>query len=353
MSTKRDEVAQLRAELQAGDLWPAYLFHGEEGYLKAHYVGEVEKALEARFGPADRIVLEQERFALDRFFDATENLTFGCAARLVVLKGVEPEQLSKEDREAVMGRIGDLPEGVTVLFVAAQPAADTPAARRKRVPARTVSPQLHTVEFPLQKPAALRPWMSRRLAAQGLAISAEVSDYLLGLCGHRMSRLAAELHKLAALCRSEGATEVQRRHVDDIALPENSADVYEIVGLMTARRYDEALKKLDRCKQNREDPVHIAVALGNAYAELLAVKAAYDAGQRNLDRMMADFKIRPTKRYFMNQYLRESAHMDIAGPMRAVSLLSELDRRLKQSAADPWELLEEALIRLRLQGVAK
>ena len=51
----------------------------------------------------------------------------------------------------------------------------------------------------------------------------------------------------------------------------------------------------------------------------------------------------------MNQYLRESAHMDIAGPMRAVSLLSELDRRLKQSAADPWELLEEALRGNRLQ----
>ena len=36
---------QLRRELEAGSIGNLYVFHGEETYLRDHYLGELKKAL--------------------------------------------------------------------------------------------------------------------------------------------------------------------------------------------------------------------------------------------------------------------------------------------------------------------
>ena len=46
---KEDAAAVLRRELKARHLQSAYLFYGEEEYLKRHYIREIVRLFESRF----------------------------------------------------------------------------------------------------------------------------------------------------------------------------------------------------------------------------------------------------------------------------------------------------------------
>ena len=85
---KEDAVAALRADLKAGRLRPSYLFYGEEEYLKRHYVREIVKLFESKFGPPE-VVMFGEGFGKDAFADAVETM-------------------ADEDGYAFMGDLGNL-----------------------------------------------------------------------------------------------------------------------------------------------------------------------------------------------------------------------------------------------------
>lgn len=347
---RRDDVTPLRRDLAAGRLSPCYLFYGEEDYLKRHYIDRVRQALEQAHGPAALTFLDEESFSLDRFYDATENLSFGVSAALLVLREVEPAALPKEEREILLQQLADLPEGVAVvLLYGDRYLAGAPDQRRRRSQhIKDLSAQMRAVEFPLQSADALRDWMVRRLGASKLNIAGDAASLLLAQCDNRMVALATELHKLAALCESYGQRVVTREMVEAVALPGSEADIYEIVGCMTAQDYNGALRRLDRCRKNRESPVAVTAALGSAFCELLFVKAAYDAGQRKVDDILKRYGIKASKRYFIGRYLKDAPGLDRRYPARAVQVLAEVDRLQKSSAMDQWELLEQGIGRIRL-----
>ena len=171
----------------------------------------------------------------------------------------------------------------------------------------------------------------------------EALDYLLSRCDNKMTALAGELEKLAVLCGAPGGGRVTRADVQSVAMPALAADIYEIVSCMTQRDYAGALRRLDACRKNRENPVAVTAALGTAFCELLFAKAAADAGKTDVE---ADFKIRPSKRYFIRQYLRAAPGMDRNYAQMAVRVLAEVDILQKSSAADPWLLLEQGMERI-------
>ena len=347
---KRDDVAPLRRDLKAGRLSPCYLFYGEEDYLKRHCIEQVREALERAYGPTALTVLDEEHFTLDRFADSTENLSFGTAAQLLLLREVEPLALPGEDREALLAMLADLPEGVVVIFSFDERYLDgTPDQRRRRSQyIKDLAAHMRVVEVPLQSGDALRDWMERRLGARGLSLAGDAAALLLAQCDNRMTVLATELDKLAALCESYGERVVTRRMVEDVALPGSRADIYDIVGCMTAQDYNGALRRLDRCRKNRESPVAVTAALGGAFCELLFVKVAYDRGERRTDNILKQYGIKASKRYFIGRYLRDAATLEAAFPAHAVKVLAEVDRLQKSSAMDDWELLEQGLARIQL-----
>ena len=137
-----------------------------------------------------------------------------------------------------------------------------------------------------------------------------------------------------------------RADVQSVAMPALAADIYEIVSCMTQRDYAGALRRLDACRKNRENPVAVTAALGTAFCELLFSKAAADAGKTDVEAVLSDFKIRPSKRYFIRQYLRAAGGMDREYVQMAVRVLAEVDALQKSSAADPWLLLEQGMERI-------
>ena len=112
---KEDAAAVLRRELKARHLQSAYLFYGEEEYLKRHYIREIVRLFESRFGAPDVMTLGED-FSRDAFEDAVETLPMGAAGRVIVLQGVEIALLQKADAVAVIERLEQQPqEGVVIL----------------------------------------------------------------------------------------------------------------------------------------------------------------------------------------------------------------------------------------------
>ena len=344
---KEDAAAVLRRELKARHLQSAYLFYGEEEYLKRHYIREIVRLFESRFGAPDVMTLGED-FSRDAFEDAVETLTMGAAGRVIVLQGVEIALLQKADAVAVMELLEHLPQEVVVIlsYDDAYLTGDFERKKKREARLRELSKHCYTVEFPIQSHASLMNWAGRRLAAAGVTADEEALDYLLSRCDNKMTALAGELEKLAVLCGGKGGGRVTRADVQSVAMPALAADIYEIVSCMTQRDYAGALRRLDACRKNRENPVAVTAALGTAFCELLFSKAAADAGKTDVEAVLSDFKIRPSKRYFIRQYLRAAGGMDREYVQMAVRVLAEVDALQKSSAADPWLLLEQGMERI-------
>lgn len=345
---KEDAVAALRADLKAGRLRPSYLFYGEEEYLKRHYVREIVKLFESKFGPPE-VVMFGEGFGKDAFADAVETMPLGAAGRVIVLQDVEIGLLPKADAAAVTELFKELPAEVVVIlcYDDAYLAGGIDQRKKRESRLKELSKLCCAVEFPIQSRASLLGWAGRRLAAAKVTADDEALDYLLSLCDNKMTALAGELDKLAALCGGRESAHVTRADVESVAMPGSAADIYEIVSRMTQQDYEGALRRLDACRKNRESPVAVTAALGGAFCELLFAKAAADAGKDNVDALLADFKIRPSKRYFIRQYLRMAPRLDRAYPERAVRVLAQVDELQKSSAVDPWLLLEQGIEEIR------
>ncbi|MBQ6059252.1 MAG: DNA polymerase III subunit delta [Clostridia bacterium] len=343
---KENNVAVLRRDLKAGILRSPYLFYGEEEYLKRHYIGEIRTLLQTRFGSHDTVSFRED-FSADAFADAVETPPFSAGSRLILLEEVEPALLPKEDLAAFKALLGDLPDEVAVVICYGDDFLEGPIDRSKRREARIkeLAKLCFSVEFPLQSPAALTNWAGRRLAAQGIVADQDALDYLLFLCDNRMTALIKELEKLAALCAQ--TQRVTKANVAEIVMPSSESDMYEVVSCMTAHDYDKALTKLDACRKNREAPTAVTAALGGAFCELLFAKTAADAGKNEVDALLFAFRIRPSKRYFIRQYLRDAPRIPHGYPEMAVKVLSEVDILQKSSAADPWLLLEQGIERIR------
>ena len=189
-------------------------------------------------------------------------------------------------------------------------------------------------------------WAGRRLAAAGVTADEEALDYLLSRCDNKMTALAGELEKLAVLCGAPGGGRVTRADVQSVAMPALAADIYEIVSCMTQRDYAGALRRLDACRKNRENPVAVTAALGTAFLRAAVCQGRGRRWQNRRGGRAVRLQDRPSKRYFIRQYLRAAPGMDRNYAQMAVRVLAEVDILQKSSAADPWLLLEQGMERI-------
>ena len=197
---------ELKADLKAETLKNAYIFYGEETYLRQSYLDQVREALV----PAGFEEFNYHRLGGKGAFDAGAAGGRGGhahdgAATLVTVTDLDIFKLDMSARGAFIEIISDIPEYCTVIFIYDLVAYKRDGKMKKLVAA--LDEHVREVEFCQQDRELLLRWIKRRFAADGHDIDAATADHLLFTCGSLMTDLLPEIGKVSGFC--EGA---ERHH---------------------------------------------------------------------------------------------------------------------------------------------
>lgn len=335
---------QLKKDIKEKKISGAYLFYGEESYLKGL---NLERLTAAVLGGGDasfnKITVSWRDSSYEELFGNVENIPIGGERKCVILKDLDAEKLVTEDFKNLKGMIGDLPPyTVFVAYVDNIEVNLKKSAKWKKL-LKLFEESGTVVEFPRMTPSALAKLLVDRALKYGVTLSKTDAQYLVSIVGNDLRRLLSELEKL---CLSAGGGELTKKQMEQ-AIPQSlESSVFDLSKSIIKKDFDKAMQIVDNLLSRKEEPVAILAVLSGAYLDLYRARVILNCNGSRSD-------VAKAYRYFGTEFRlknaeRDSANMPMGTIRKCLDILTEGDWRLKSSPADRRIILEECIIRLGL-----
>lgn len=321
-TSKNAAYDRLRAALKAQTTARAYLFYGEESYLRQTYVQQLQTLLIPK-GSEDFNLhrLSGPRLTAQEVADAVEAMPMMAANTLVTVTDWDIFKLEEAQRSQLIEILEDIPDYCTLLFI-----YDTVAYKRdgkmKKL-ATAIDKNVEVVEFQGQSRDALVRWLQKRFRALDHQIDLTTADYMLFYCGTMMDNLISEVSKVAAYAKAQQITTAD---IDAVAEPVLDARIFDMTNHISAGKYDRAAAVLGDLLRMQTEPIVILGAIGKELRRLYTARMAIDGGKdrfwlMELWQMRSDY---PAK-----LLLQAARNVDHKWCKRSLTACQVLDRRMK------------------------
>lgn len=308
---------------------PAYLFHGDNEFLKDEKLREMVEWLS---DPSTRDfnldVIHGADAGAGYLSQSLDAVPMMAVRRVVVVRGFP--SLKKDARAALDHYLAN-PSRDTVLFLVAPAGWKTDAA----IVARTTA-----VAFNALTDNAVLEWIAARAAAAGVTIAPDAATLLFAATGPDLSLLDGELQKLRDFTTTNAITAWDVGAVVGMSVGKTAAD---LVDLVCARDGAEAAALVPVVlRQPKSSAVGIVMTLTTHLLGIghVLVDRANRVGAReqlsNLYAMMGDARSAPVGRPWseaVGTMSRCADRWDCRAVDRALELLGDTDRALKDTGA--------------------
>ncbi len=330
-------LVQLKKDLAQGKPGRLYVFHGEETYLRDHYLGKLREVLLSggmgefnlhRLRPAD-----VNPRALE---EAVDCLPMMAERTMVLVTDFDLFKAGERDREEYIRTLSQLPEYCCLVFVY-DLLEYKPDARTKLAAALKANGT--AVNFQRQEQGDLVDWVRRRFKALGKEIDPRLALELISLCGDLMTTLIGEIEKVGAYARGPKIT---RADIDAVAAPQLDAVVFEMTDAIGAGSFDQAASVLGELFQMQEPPQKILWSLGRQMRQIYSARLALEGGKGSRE-VSALWGIKP---YPADKLMRSARRFTLGWCRQAVVRCAQTDLDMKSTGRDGQELLTTLLLEL-------
>ena len=272
---KSNEAFQkLKADLSAGTPGCAYIFYGEESYLREYYLGELRKKLvPAGFEEFNYHKLEGKDLTVQSLAEMAEAMPMMAERTLIVVTDFDLFKLNEEQREKLIAFLDDIPPYCCVVFV--YDTVEYKPNRTMKKLYKAVSDYVEAVEFRAADNSDLVAWIARRFKALGKEIDRQTAEYLIFTCGGLMTGLVPEIAKIGAYAKGKTITQ---KDIDAVADPVLSAEVFKLSDAVLQGNYDLAASILGDLLKMQTEPIMILAALGSQLRRIYTARMAIDSG---------------------------------------------------------------------------
>ena len=338
---KASEAFQkLKSDLAAGQAGSAYIFYGEETYLREYYLKELRKKLiPAGFEEFNYHTLDGKDLTAELLAETAEAMPMLSERTLIVASDFDIFKLNEDQREKLIAFLEDIPPYCCVVFL--YDTVDYKPNRTMKKLYKAVTDHVEVVEFRPADNSDLVAWIARHFRALGKDIDRQTAEYMIFLCGGLMTGLLPEIQKTAAYAKGKAVTQ---RDIDAVADPVLSAEVFKLSDAVVQGKPDLAASILGDLLKMQTDPIPILAALGSQLRRLYTARMAIDSGKgkewlMELWGMKYDYPARAL--------LAAARNTTVDWCADAVRQCQALDQRMKsQRGADPAGELKLLLVRL-------
>lgn len=280
-------VAELKAKIKSGDLSGAYIFSGEEDYLKRYYTEQLAGAVctDEVFAPFNRVVFDGADVSVLDIKEALASPPMMADYKLVEWKYPDLEHMREGERRelcALAQGIGEYPYAVLVLLCDTE-GFDPGTVRRPSRLAVSLGKNFSVVNFEKSTDAQLIAWLKKHFDAEGIGVDSGTLSALIFRSGHSMQVLKRETEKLAAYAKANGMARIDTETVRFVAAPTLECDAFALSGAITDKSREGAFLALADMKQRRVEAGAVLAMLQRSFSELATVALLLDEGKRASD----------------------------------------------------------------------
>ena len=329
-------VQQLKKDLAAGEVGTLYVFYGEEGYLKRHYLNQLKELCGGPFADFNIITLDGEQVSVQSLTDAVDSIPMGSDKKLVIVRDYKFMQPTSDMKEFLPELLSSLPEYICLVFY-----FDTMEFKPdKRLNLwKLLEANGQVIEFAQSSAASLIPWVKRHFFELGKTIDTPECEYLLFLCGVSMENLLTEIAKIAAGTPSE---RIDKGDIDALGSRVLEATVFELTDCILEKQYSKGLLILRDLFDMKQEPVAILAAITKQMQRLYGTKLAAAKGKNeNEIAQILGFKSAYPARRLIQSARR--CGLDYLRWVQQACL--ETDLALKSNLPDPQRSVELLLLR--------
>lgn len=314
----------------------AFLFFGEEDYLKAHHIKAARERIcpEPAFAFFNDITLDALDFTPDKLLDAMMPPPMMADEKLIVIRGLDFNTMKQADLDALCEALALLPEYEynTVIIHAADGLLDAgnvrkkPSALLKRLSEVTVP-----VYFEASTDGRLAAWAGKHFAHLGVTVSPADCAFLVSYAGKSMYLLANEIEKIAYFVREKGRDLATSENIRLVAVPAMDMDTFALSNAILAGRSADALEALSVLKFERAKPEMVMGELSATFCNMLSVRHYLDGGKnaKEISKLLGGMH-----EYKVGLLIKAVSRTDPARLSRAISLCAEADAAIKGSYSD-------------------
>lgn len=317
----------------------AYLFYGEEDYLKQHYREKIRRTVITDEGMAafNHVVLT----SLEKLPDEIEMLPMMADCRLIEVEDVNLQKLNKDTAEELIALLGRCQDSVVLFYTRHEEfSAGTP--RKPSEIYKKLSSVCQIVEFSKQTPAKLAAWVSKHFIAEGAFCENNLCHMLIERAGTDMNVLANEITKLSAYALAHGQTHITPEMIKKVVTPYLETGAFDFVNAIMAGDTARAFILFSDRRAKREKPIEILSSITRVVSELVAVKTYTEAGMSQKE--IADLLNK--NEYAVKLQQNATRSRSLASLKRAASLCYETDIKLKSSSIDKYILIERLIVEM-------
>ena len=333
-------IRALKAALETGEFARAYLFHGDNEFLKEEKVRAViERVTEAGTRDFNLEVRRGAELTAESLALALDSLPMLAAQRVVVIRDVAA---LKKDALRVLDSYLEHPPMSTVLVLVATAGTTSDAILVERC---------EFVEFKLLTENELARWISQYAETLGATIESRAAELLCRSTGNDLALLAGEISKLRSYVTG---SVIDDRAVTAIVGVRRGETMGDLLDLVARRAGTQAVALLGRTlSQPKISAVTIVMALS---AQTLAIGwaiAARNQGvqQYQLERELYTFLKEAPSTYVgrpwgdaVKAWVRSMSRWDSSAIDRALELLAAADSALKDTRVSSEEQLLASLM---------
>ncbi len=331
----------------------SYLFDNAVGCIKKKY-GADELNTDIREGNVDKKDIEELVSALPFFSEKRivilEEPGFLAPPKQKDGKKTAEADLSTEetkeddqsadpeccDIEGIIHALKDIPD-TTVLIICTK---KTPDKRRNIVKFLLNNAVCAEATKPDARSGAIEDFVYYEARRQGVNIERHNIPLLLEIAGEDMGTLVNEITKLSFL----GHGNITSKDITETASHTADYDAFQLHNLMLDGKMAEALDLCGKIMRNDKTFIPTLVYLGNRFNNLYMARSAIAAGlsgKQAEEKVSEAAKIHP---YAAKMAVRECRSFSLAALKRSIKLISDYDKVLKTSDADPG--VESFLLKL-------
>lgn len=322
-----------------------YFFHGQEVFLRNHYLNQLKKLLIDDLTESFNYhKLSKETFSVGDLSDILQYPPMMAERTLTVVDEVDIFGLPEEDRKALIRLFADIPEYCTVVFTY-ETTPWSPDKKPKLL--ESVNKYGIVVEFARQSTRDLIVWVSRHFMAEKKQIAPDLCEYLVNITGGDMTILTGEIRKI---CAYSGAERICKSDIDAVTEPILDVVVFDMTDALGEGAYGRALHSLRRVLQRMQleekdagkRSLSILRTISWYFRMVGAARILLDNGKSTQDLM----RLCHASKYPAGKAMASAKRFPREYCAKAMELILETDYKLKTSNGDPEQLLELLLLQL-------
>ena len=324
----------------------AFLFFGEEDYLKAAAVRGVREVLcpDPAMAFFNDITIDATDYTPDKLLDAMAPPPMMTDVRLILLRGFDFTTMKASDADILIEVLGELEEydfNCIIIQTAAGLFDEGYLPRRPSPMLKRLQAVATPVQFDAPTGARLARWVGKHFAHYGVAADPTVCNDLIAYAGKTMFVLANEIQKLAAFVKENGGNTVTVADIKRVAVPASLPDAFALSNAILAGNGQAALEALAVMKFERVEPTVILGEISGIFSNMQSMRVLLDAG-KSIKEVAAIYKMHEYKAGLLAKAAMRTSPQRLR---HVIALAAETDLALKHSYGDyaPLEKLICAL----------